>query len=70
MTSVPAMSTLNTRSDSIITTGGGVGGVGVGLSPPLLQLANKKRQEANANILILFKTLFILFINYNFTILN
>jgi hypothetical protein len=69
-TSAPATSTLKTISDSATTTGGGVGGVGVGLSPPLLHPARKNILEAKAKMHILLRTILILFINYNLTILN
>jgi hypothetical protein len=66
---VPAISTLKTISDSVITTGGGVG-VGAGLSPPLLHPIKAKTKKLKAMMLCFLIENFKYCINYNLTILN
>jgi hypothetical protein len=69
---VPSILTENAISDSVITTGGGfgVGGVGVGVSPPLLHPEKDSTIKLSAIMLLAFKNLGSCCINYNLTILN
>jgi hypothetical protein len=68
LTSDPAISTLKAISAS--ATGGGVGGVGAGLSPPLLHPAKAKIKKLKARMPFFLIENFKFCINYNLTILN